>query len=140
MMRSYSSAVRPRPRARSRVTFGSAPAKQPPAHRLRKVPSSTSVPRSDWNSRSPSVPPIAALRDEITQGFRHGRLARDGARPQVIAVGEATGQDHAVQVGEIPVAMPDVFHGLANHFRDDIMEVAIAPRAWKHHDPESHEL
>src|SRR5213082_2210063 len=56
-MRSYSSAVRPDSSARSSVTFGVAPVN--PGYRLRKLPSSTRLPRRLWNSRSPSVPPIA---------------------------------------------------------------------------------
>src|SRR5439155_650615 len=55
---------------------------------------------------------VAAVGDEIAQRLHHGGLAGHGARAQVVPVRKAAGKNHAVKVGEIAVAVPDVLHGL----------------------------
>ena len=62
----------------------SAPGSSPASHRIWKPlhEPSTSPPRGD----------------EVGQRLHHGRAAGHGARAQVVAVGEAAGQDHAVEV------------------------------------------
>ena len=77
-------------------------------------------------------------REELGQRLHHRRAAGHGARAQVVAVREAAGQDDAVEVVEIPIPVPHVLDRLPDDFRDDVVEVAVAPRARKHDDAESH--
>src|SRR4029453_7683562 len=80
----------------------------------------------------------ATARDELRERLHHRRAARHRARAQIVPVGEAAGQHHAVVVGEVGLAMQDVADRLAQHFADHIVKIAITPRAREHHHAESH--
>src|SRR5262249_59842286 len=82
----------------------------------------------------------ATARSELRQHFHDGRASRDRAGAQVIAVGEPAGQDHAIEIVERTVAVPDVADGLVEHFGDDVMEVAVAPRPGEHDHAELHDV
>src|SRR5262245_19548129 len=80
----------------------------------------------------------ATARDELGQRLHHRRAARYCARPEIVSVGEAAGQHHAVIAGEIGFAMPDVADRLAQHLADPIVKIAVTPRAREPHHTESH--
>src|SRR5262249_51313952 len=77
-------------------------------------------------------------RDETAKRLDDRRAPGDRAGAQIIAVREAARQDHAVEIAQLALAMPDVAHGLVQHFRDHVVEVAVAPRTGQHDDAESH--
>src|SRR5262249_20459643 len=79
-----------------------------------------------------------APRDEIAERRDHRRAPGHRTGAQVIAVREAAGQDHAVELAELALAMPDVAYGLMQYFGDDVVEIAVAPRPRKYDDAESH--
>src|SRR5262249_39568113 len=78
--------------------------------------------------------------DEIGQGVHERRPTRDGAGTQVVAVGEASGEDQAVEPSEIRFAVPDVPHRLVEDLADHVVKIAVTPRAGEHHDAEVHRL
>ena len=76
---------------------------------------------------------------EARQRLDDRRAARHGARPQVVAVGEAARQDEAIEAVDIGVPVPHVLDRLVEHLGDDVVEVHVTPRAREDHDAESHE-
>jgi hypothetical protein len=80
-----------------------------------------------------------ATGQELRKSLHHGRPAGHRTGAEIVAVGEATGQDDAVEAVEISIPMPDVLDRLPDDFRDDVMEVAVAPCAGEDDDTESHE-
>ncbi len=79
---------------RRSVLGSSAPGSRPASHRT-------------WKPlQMPSTgPPSAAKRADLDH---HGREARDGADAQVVAVGEAAGDDDGVDALEVRVAVPEL--------------------------------
>jgi hypothetical protein len=55
-----------------------------------------------------------------------GREARDGARSEIVAVGEAAGQDHGVGAAEARVLVPHELGILPEHRRRNVVGVSIA--------------
>src|SRR5438270_669739 len=84
------------------------------------------------------APHEAAAVGELADPLHHGRETRDRAGPQVVAVGEAAGEDDAVTALELGVLVPQVDELLAEDLVDDPAAVAIRPRSREHHDPELH--
>src|SRR5439155_24166545 len=80
-----------------------------------------------------------AARDELTKRLDHRRAPGHRTSPQIIAIGEAAGQDHAVELVELALAVPHVAHGLVEHLGDDVVKVAVAPRAGEDDATESHD-
>jgi len=65
----------------------------------------------------------------------HGRPRRDGATAQVVAIGEAAGQDDEVGAGgQVAVAMPDQGRLLARGQLQRIGDVTLAVRPGKDDD------
>src|SRR5438552_721444 len=81
------------------------------------------------------APDQAAAVRELTDQLHDRREARDRAGAQVVAVGEASGQDHAVASFEICVLVPEIDELRAEHLVDDPAAVAVGPRAWENHHP-----
>jgi len=68
----------------------------------------------------------AAARGHLLDRRHDGREARQGTRAQVVAVGEAAGDDDRVVGTEVRVAVPDEVDGLADVLGDDVVSVVIA--------------
>src|SRR5438309_1394739 len=64
---------------------------------------------------------------ELRDRGHHRREAGDGAAAQVVAVGETTGQDDAVQAGEVTLLVPDESRILAQAGLHGIVAVALGP-------------
>src|SRR5258705_7779453 len=79
-----------------------------------------------------------APRHELRQGLDDGGAPGHRTGPKIVAIGEAPGEHQAIVPGEIRLPMPDIADRLAEHFADDIVEVAVAPRAREDHHTESH--
>src|SRR4030095_4692205 len=62
----------------------------------------------------------ATLRHEVAQGLHDRRSRRHRTGPEIVAVGEAAGQDHAIEAAQVGLAMPDVANGMTQDIRDDI--------------------
>ena len=71
-------------------------------------------------------------------GLHHGREARDGAGAQVVAVGEAAGNDDGVVGVEVRLPVPDEVSLLAHLVGEDVLAVAFGPGAGKDEDGELH--
>src|SRR5262245_51953325 len=67
-----------------------------------------------------------ALAGKIPDGLHDRREARDRARPQVISVREAAGQNDRIVAVYLLFFMPDEVHGLADDFADHVICVVIA--------------
>ena len=76
---------------------------------------------------------------EARQRLDDRRAARHGARPQIVAVGEAARKDQAIETVDIGVPVPHVLDRLVEHLGDDVVEIHVTPRAREDHDAESHE-
>src|SRR5262249_30883072 len=76
--------------------------------------------------------------DEVGERRHHRRAPGDGAGSPVVPAPESAWQDQAVEPLEIRLAVPDVAHGLAEHLADDVVKIAITPRAGEHHHAEVH--
>src|SRR5437868_4701995 len=84
------------------------------------------------------APDQAAAVGELAYLFHDRREARDCAGAQVVAVGKASGQDHAVASFEICVLVPEIDELGAEHLVDDPAAVAVGPRPWEDHHSELH--
>src|SRR5262249_61771367 len=80
----------------------------------------------------------AAARGELGKRVDDRRAPGDRASPEVVAVGEATWEDQAVEVGEVGVAVPDVAHRLGQDFAGCVGKHAVTPRAREEHHAEVH--
>ena len=79
-----------------------------------------------------------AIGGELAHRRHHGRELGDGAAAQVVAVGEAAGQDHGIDVAERGRIMPDEFRRLAEIVGDRVPSVVIAIAAGKDNDAKFH--
>src|SRR5262249_48175856 len=77
---------------------------------------------------------------ELFNGLHDGRKARNGAGTQIVAVGEAAGQNDCSPVGEIFGLVPDDLDGLLQNLADGVEGVVIAIRAGKDYDSEFHRV
>ena len=64
--------------------------------------------------------------------------SRDGARPQVVTVAEATRENHDVTLLEIVILVPEIDGLLAELLDDGLIGVVVAVGAWERHDAEFH--
>ena len=70
---------------------------------------------------------------------RHdGRELGDGAAAQVIAVGEAAGEDHGIDIAERGRVVPDEFRGLSKIVSDRVKSIVIAVASRKNNDAKFH--
>src|SRR3990167_2374233 len=67
-----------------------------------------------------------------------GGPPRPGPRAEVVAVGEPARKDQAVEIGQVRLPVPDVAHRLMEHLADDVVEVAVTPRAGEDDHAEFH--
>src|SRR5256886_9887212 len=63
---------------------------------------------------------------EFLDGLHHRRKSRDGASPQIVAVGESAGQDDGVAIREIFGLVPYEFDGLLHDIADGVTTVRFA--------------
>src|SRR5207302_1910959 len=88
--------------------------------------------------------PVADAQDETAvlgkarHRLHHRREARYRPAAQVVAVGEAAGKDHQVQVAQVALAMADVAHRFAQDVVQRVGAVAVAPRAREDDDARFH--
>src|SRR5438093_6990176 len=82
------------------------------------------------------APDQAAPLGKIDDARHDRREARDGARAQMVAVAEATGQDDAVTALQVRVLVPEVAEVLAEHLVDHPTAVPVRPGPGEHHDSE----
>ena len=77
---------------------------------------------------------------ELLYGRHYWREPCDGARPQVVAIGEAAGENDAVKTrGQVRgFVMPEVLGPLAQHVFEDVVAVGVAPCAGENNDSEAH--
>src|SRR5882724_8569458 len=80
----------------------------------------------------------AAAGGELGQRLHHRRTSRHRARPEIVPVREATGEDQAVELAEVGVPVPDITHRLMQDFADDVVKVAVTPRAREDHHAKVH--
>src|SRR5688572_5500308 len=78
----------------------------------------------------------AAALGEFFDRIHDRRKTREGAGAQVVAVGEASRNDHRVVSAEIRVAVPDKVDRLADVFRDHVIGIVIAIRTRKDNNAE----
>ena len=82
-------------------------------------------------------PPSAA---NFLHRRHHRRKLGDGAAAQIIAVGEAAGQNDGIDIAECVRIVPDEFGLLAEIVRDGVPSIVIAIAAGKDDDAEFHEF
>ena len=70
---------------------------------------------------------------EVAHGVHHRREPGDRAGAQVVAVGEAAGDDDGVEAGDGAIAVPHELAGAAEVL-DRVHDVELAVRAGEHHD------
>ena len=80
----------------------------------------------------------AAIGGELLDGLHDGREFGDGAAAQVIAVGEAAGEDDGIDVAEGGGVMPDELRLLPEVVGDGVECVVIAIAAGKDNDAKFH--
>ncbi len=80
----------------------------------------------------------SAVGGELSHRGHDRRKFGDGAAAEIIAVGEAAGQDHGVGVAQRSGVVPDKFAGLAEVMGDGVPGVVVAIAAGKNDDAESH--
>ena len=78
----------------------------------------------------------AALARELRDLLHHRREPRDRAGAQIVAVGEAAGDDHRVDALEVTVGVPQQ-HRVADA-RGGLERVDVVARARETDDPELH--
>ncbi len=78
----------------------------------------------------------AAFGGEFFDGGHDGGEAGDGAGAEVVAVGEAAGEDDAVEVGEGIFFVPEVLGVLAEDVAEGVVAVGVAPGAGEDDDAE----
>src|SRR6266446_9945197 len=66
---------------------------------------------------------------ELTDRFHHGRELSDGASAEVVAEGEASGDDDGVAVLEVVRVMPEESYGLPGNLLDGPEGIVIAVRS-----------
>ncbi len=69
----------------------------------------------------------SAIVGEPGDGVHDGGEAGDGAGAEVVAIGEAAGEDDAVNVGEGCLLVPEVAGVLVKDVAEGVMAVAVAP-------------
>src|SRR3970282_1715503 len=79
-----------------------------------------------------------ALRRELPDRAHHRRVAGDGPRAQVVAVGEAPGEDDGVEVADFSRLVPNPFGGLAEDVAENMEGVVVAVAAGKNDHTELH--
>src|SRR2546430_586906 len=84
------------------------------------------------------APDQASPVGELADLLHHRREPGDRTGPQIVAVGEAAGQDHAVAAFQVGVLVPEVGQLRAEHLVDDPPAVAVGPRPGKYNDAELH--
>ena len=77
---------------------------------------------------------------EFFDGLHDGRKASDGAGAEIVAVGEATGQDNGVAIREVLRLVPDEFDGFVQDAAERVKRVVIAIRAGKDYDSKLHRV
>ena len=87
-------------------------------------------------ARSEHKPPV---RHELGQDANEGRPRRHRPCPQIVAVGKSPGQDHAVELAEVGLPVPDVTDRLVEHLGDDIVEIRVTPGTREHGHTEVHQ-
>jgi hypothetical protein len=80
----------------------------------------------------------AAGLGEFGDGVHDGRKAGDGAGAEIVAVGEAAGEDDGVAIVEVFGLVPDEFDGLFEDVTDGVEGVVIAVGPGKDYDSEFH--
>jgi hypothetical protein len=80
----------------------------------------------------------AAVFREFGDGVHHGRKAGDGAGAEIVAIGEAAGEDDGVAIVEVFGLVPDEFDGLLKDVADGVEGVVIAVGPGKDYDSEFH--
>ena len=81
----------------------------------------------------------AAIGGELLDGLHDGREFGDGAAAQVVAVGEAAGQDDGVDIAESGGVVPDELRLLPEVVGDGVEGVVIAIAAGKDDDAKFHD-
>src|SRR6185437_11568609 len=71
-------------------------------------------------------------------GFHDRRKARDGAGAEVVAIGEAAGQDDRIHAGDFLRLMPDELDWFAEYAADGVKRVMVAIGTRKNDDAELH--
>ena len=69
----------------------------------------------------------------------HRRVRRDGAAPQIVAVGESAGQDDELTVAQILVLMPQEDRILVEDVLQDVVDVVVAVATGKDDDAAFHD-
>src|SRR5438132_1735770 len=77
---------------------------------------------------------------EFLDGLHHRRKSRDGASPQIVAVGESAGQDDGVAIREILGLVPYEFDGLLQDVADGVKSVVVAIGPGENDDSKFHEV
>ena len=80
----------------------------------------------------------SAVGREFLHCAHHRRKFGDGAATKIVAVGEAAGQDHRVDVAQRGRVVPDQLARLAEVMGNRVPSVVIAIAAGKNDDAESH--
>src|SRR5207245_8579307 len=80
----------------------------------------------------------AAGLGEFLDGLHHRRKSRDGASPQIVAVGESAGQDDGVAIREILGLVPYEFDGLLQDVADGVKSVVVAIGPGENDDSKFH--
>src|SRR3990172_5727490 len=80
----------------------------------------------------------AALLGEPRHLSHDGRKSRNCAGPEVVAMGEAPGQDHAIGTLEVGLLVPEIARLLFQDIRNDMIEVLLAPGTREDHDAKLH--
>jgi len=80
----------------------------------------------------------AAVFCEFGNGIHHGREAGDGTGAEIVAVGEAAGEDDGVAILQIFGLVPDEFDGLLEDVADGVEGVVVAVGPGKDYDSEFH--
>jgi hypothetical protein len=75
---------------------------------------------------------------ELGDGAHDGGETGDGAGAEIVAVGEAAGEDDGVAIVEVLGLMPDEFNGLLEDVADGVEGVVIAVGPGKDYDSEFH--
>ena len=79
-----------------------------------------------------------AIGGELLDSLHHRRELGDRSAAQVVAVGEAAGQDDSIDIAELLRVVPDEFRLLTEILRDGVQSVVIAIAAGKNDNAKFH--
>src|SRR5215212_5061893 len=79
----------------------------------------------------------ASIPGKLLQRPHDFREAGDGARPEIVAIREAAGNDHRVDTLEVGIGMPQLDRFSAHPFHT-VKRVPVAIRPWEDRNPDSH--